>query len=222
MIRRYSPTEFLEIISSQPDLVPVQFPISVEGFVQPHREDASSLSFSPGADCSRWITVPIAIVEYIEHLGTRTCKDHSHPQIRLHLAKPTDPVSNMYAQLLDHHLQKQSARPESNCIQCLQNAQNKLIFCRSQAGDRASFRRYSCDTTFNNAMAQADDAYYSCVNSGGLNCDAQRDSAKFAARNARDQCYREIEQEYNQSLSECNYQLNSDLSACRATIPGCT
>ena len=59
-------------------------PVVLDGMAKPAENDANAILFSP-AGCESWVRVPIDLIESAEHLGESTCKDHTHPHVRIHL-----------------------------------------------------------------------------------------------------------------------------------------
>jgi hypothetical protein len=51
-------------------------------------------------DCESWVDLPVSAIEQAEHLGQKTCKDHSHPVFKLTLKEPKDPEARIFAALL--------------------------------------------------------------------------------------------------------------------------
>lgn len=108
MAKKYNPADFVKALSSKEGLPPLELPISIEGFAKPQAEDPNAFMFSPGTSCSVWIPVSPEVIESVDHLGQRTCGDHTHEYIRLHLKIPKEKSSSVYAQLLSHQLQASS------------------------------------------------------------------------------------------------------------------
>lgn len=44
--------------------------------------------------------LPVEMIEHAEHTGERTCRDHSHPTIRITLKEPKDPEGKILLTLL--------------------------------------------------------------------------------------------------------------------------
>jgi hypothetical protein len=102
MLKSYNVNEFVKALAGglpKPSA-------TVEGFVKSH-DDTKYLSFSPGSTCSFWVPVPVALIESIDHLGTRPCGAEEHEFVRLHLKVPTTPEAEAFSQLLG----KVSAQP---------------------------------------------------------------------------------------------------------------
>lgn len=57
------------------------------------------ISFT-GGSCDNWIEIPTDMIERAEQMGSRPCKDHSHPVFRITLKAPKDPQSQIFASLL--------------------------------------------------------------------------------------------------------------------------
>jgi hypothetical protein len=52
------------------------------------------------SDCENWVELPIDIIASAEHVGTRPCKDHSHPVLQIALKEPKDSTAKVLASLL--------------------------------------------------------------------------------------------------------------------------
>jgi hypothetical protein len=59
-----------------------------EGMVKQEENDPNAVQFSEGTDCSLWTKIPVGMVEQVEFLRFVSCRDHSHPFVRLHLKAP--------------------------------------------------------------------------------------------------------------------------------------
>jgi len=68
------------------------------GMVRPSQRKGH-VSFAPSG-CESWVEVPSAMIDEAEHLGERTCRDHSHPVFRLSLREPADPQAKVLMELL--------------------------------------------------------------------------------------------------------------------------
>ena len=74
--------DFVKALNSADGLSPS--PVSMIGFAKPSASASGSVAggpafqFSPGFDCSVWISIPTSVVSTVNHLDTSPCGDHSH------------------------------------------------------------------------------------------------------------------------------------------------
>ena len=96
----YSADDFVSKLSSQ-EGVPLPYPpISRTGLVDPDIESGSEeIRFAPGTQCSKWIEVPLSMIDEVDHLGNQLCDQREYPHVRLHL-KPTTEEGRVLANLL--------------------------------------------------------------------------------------------------------------------------
>ncbi len=80
-MRSYNPTEFLSKLSANE--LPDPSDLTIVGLAKSEETSRSVLYFSLSPSCEKWLTIPIEIVESIEHLRTITCRDHQHPVVRI-------------------------------------------------------------------------------------------------------------------------------------------
>ena len=52
--------------------------------------------------CTNWVDLPIGMIEEAEKIGKNTCKDHSHPVMRITFKKPENPESQIFLALLSN------------------------------------------------------------------------------------------------------------------------
>jgi hypothetical protein len=87
-MRTYEPADFLSKLAI--DGFPSASEASICGLVKPDELNPSAIKFSYSLACGRWISIPIEIVETIDHLKTFPCKDHEHPLVRIKFKKPDE------------------------------------------------------------------------------------------------------------------------------------
>ena len=94
----YSGEEFIKALSEDKFSTPVE----LEGIAKPAGADGKAFMFSTGTDCGTWIQIPLDIVQNIELIRVISCKDHTHPLVRLQLKEPPkeNPVGSLFAGLL--------------------------------------------------------------------------------------------------------------------------
>jgi hypothetical protein len=77
---------------------------SAEGFVR-KTDDPKVIEFSPpslGSSCTTWIRLPLDMIEKVQPLGKRSCKDHHHDYVVLHFKQPRNTEAAIFAELLYH------------------------------------------------------------------------------------------------------------------------
>jgi hypothetical protein len=52
------------------------------------------------AGCDTWVDIPVEMIEHAEHVGQQTCKDHTHPIMRLTLKTSDNPEQQILMALL--------------------------------------------------------------------------------------------------------------------------
>lgn len=62
-------------------------------------DESGHVAFSR-AGCDTWVDIPTDMIEHAEHVGSRSCGDHSHPVVTISLKEPTDPEGQILAALL--------------------------------------------------------------------------------------------------------------------------
>jgi len=99
MHKSYSGADFVKALSERS--LPLGL-TTLPGFVDEGASTAEHISFSEGVRCTHWVKIPVSLIENVDYLGTRSCFDHVHPYVVLHLKSP--PVENQeataFAQLL--------------------------------------------------------------------------------------------------------------------------
>jgi hypothetical protein len=62
-------------------------------------EESDQIQFARGG-CETWLDLPTKLIDQAEHLGQRSCRDHTHPVFRITLKEPKDPTARIFASLL--------------------------------------------------------------------------------------------------------------------------
>jgi hypothetical protein len=80
----------------------LQTKLTTEGFAKPIEGNDNAFLFSIGESCENWTKIPSEIVEKVEIIGEQTCRDHSHPLVRIQFKEsPTnDPHVAAFSSLL--------------------------------------------------------------------------------------------------------------------------
>jgi len=76
-------------------------PVSLVGMVKKSDGKERTIEFSPGGNCSNWVTLPLESIEDVEVIRTVPCKDHTHPLVRLSLKTPKSPEARIFSSLLE-------------------------------------------------------------------------------------------------------------------------
>lgn len=93
--KRFSGRDFLSVIERVEEVLPVQ----LDGLVKADPEDAEVVLFDGSGTCTKWIRLPLSIIESIEPTGRFECGDHSHTVARVMLAAPAAPEAAAFAAL---------------------------------------------------------------------------------------------------------------------------
>lgn len=94
----YAPQDYLAKLSEDD----VGLDLGFVGLIKPSGEGAS-LHYAHPSSCDRWVEVPLDMIESIEHLGQRTCGDHSHPLVRLNFVQPDSAPHATFLSLASLH-----------------------------------------------------------------------------------------------------------------------
>lgn len=135
MSKKYSPQEFVRALGEGTlDRV-----VRITGMAKWDGKDPLSLMFAAG-DCEKWVAIPLDAIEHVDMLGQATCKDHTHPRVRIELKAPQSPEAALMGSLLNAQLsvQEPSAfrrRPgrgacQKFCSQCNPNKNPDSQACR--------------------------------------------------------------------------------------------
>jgi hypothetical protein len=82
----YSPTEFLSKLSVNELSDPTE--VAIFGLVKVDENSSSVIHFSNSPSCETWLSIPIEIIESIDHLRFITCKEHQHPIVKIKFKHP--------------------------------------------------------------------------------------------------------------------------------------
>ncbi len=88
----------------------LETPLLFLGFAKPAEDNKETFLFSPGTSCKDWIPIPAGVVETVEHLGEQSCRDHSHPTIRIQFKEvpANQPLAAIFYSLLRSSLNAQA------------------------------------------------------------------------------------------------------------------
>ena len=78
--------EFLSRLAASAPAKPA--PLDLVGLAKPDDSDPANIALSVSADCKRWHAIPAGMVEGVQTLQTVSCRDHTHPLVRLFLRRP--------------------------------------------------------------------------------------------------------------------------------------
>src|ERR1051325_2785404 len=84
MTNTYTAGEFVKRLTEGA----LRTPLICEGFAKPAEGSHDAFLFSMGDSCENWTKVPLEIVERVEVLGESSCRDHSHPLVKVHFKEP--------------------------------------------------------------------------------------------------------------------------------------
>jgi hypothetical protein len=84
----YEPADFLSKLSKNNFPNPTE--VSLVGLVKSDEANSSAIHFSSSLACEQWLSIPIEIVETIDHLRTVSCNDHQHPLVRIKFKRPDE------------------------------------------------------------------------------------------------------------------------------------
>ena len=87
-MKNYDPADFLSKVSVKNLSTPAE--VSIVGLAKSDETKPSTFQFSHSLACELWLSVPIDIVESIDHLRTIRCRDHQHPLVRIRFKRPDD------------------------------------------------------------------------------------------------------------------------------------
>lgn len=88
-MQTYEPADFLSKLAAN-GLPRLSTPsdLSIVGLVKSDTASPLTVQFSYSPACERWLSIPIEIVESIDHIKTIACKDHEHPLVRVKITRP--------------------------------------------------------------------------------------------------------------------------------------
>lgn len=87
-MQTYNPTEFLAKLAVNELPNPVK--ATIFGLVKPNEKSPLLIDFSNSLACEKWLSLPLELVESIEHLKTIKCKDHQHPLVKVIFKQPDE------------------------------------------------------------------------------------------------------------------------------------
>ena len=98
MTDTYNAKEFLKRLTEDA----LRTPLICEGFAKPVDGSYDAFLFSLGTSCKNWTKIPCEEIEEVEFLTERSCRDHSHPLIRIHFKEPSanEPFAVAFSSLL--------------------------------------------------------------------------------------------------------------------------
>ena len=91
--------EFAEGLSSPQGIVLPEVPLALIGLVMKSRTP-NAIDFAPGVRCGKWLTIPAALIDRVDHFHKVSCNDHEHDFVRLHFAAPTTDEGKVFARLI--------------------------------------------------------------------------------------------------------------------------
>lgn len=98
MANTYTAGEFLKRLTEGA----LRAPLICEGFAKPVEGSHEAFLFSLGTSCEDWTKIPSEVIEKVEFLGERSCRDHSHPLVGIHFKEPSanEPFAAVFSSLL--------------------------------------------------------------------------------------------------------------------------
>jgi hypothetical protein len=88
----YTPREFGEALAQGR----LDESCELHGMAKRSEDDPGAILFTLGLACADWVKLPFELISTVEHLGVRTCGEHSHPLVRLTLQPPAGPENALY------------------------------------------------------------------------------------------------------------------------------
>jgi hypothetical protein len=98
-VEKLSADNFFEKL--QKDTLETSIPFSIVGMVKKADGKEKVIEFAPGGNCSNWVKIPLEFVEDAEVLKTVSCKDHSHPLVKLNLKTPKTAEGKIFFGILE-------------------------------------------------------------------------------------------------------------------------
>ncbi len=96
----YSGEDFAEKLASDEGLPLPTPPVTQTGLVDPKESDSEGIRFAPGMQYSNWITVPVSLIDEVDHLSNQSYGQAEYPYIRLHLKSPTTDEGRVLTSIL--------------------------------------------------------------------------------------------------------------------------
>jgi hypothetical protein len=87
-MRSYNPAEFLSKLSVNE--LPDPTEVTIVGLARSDERFPSAIHFTTSLSCDKWLSIPIEIIESIDHLKTITCNDHQHPLVKIKFKRPDE------------------------------------------------------------------------------------------------------------------------------------
>ena len=84
----------------QHDKLDTTAPLYLMGMVKKSEREGKTIDFAPGGDCSNWVTIPLELIDDVEIMKTISCKDHTHPLVKLNMKTPKTPEGKIFLALL--------------------------------------------------------------------------------------------------------------------------
>jgi hypothetical protein len=100
--RNFTPEEFITKLKSD-DL---SAPLAFTGMVK-EAEDDRHLLFAGGTNCDTWTAMPLDMIERIEFGDVVSCRDHTHPLVKLFIKEPASEEAKVFASLAKVQLSAQ-------------------------------------------------------------------------------------------------------------------
>ncbi|MFF9158244.1 hypothetical protein ACF1AB_39135 [Streptomyces sp. NPDC014846] len=91
---RPSPREFLDRLREDT----LTRPVVLIGMVRSVEGDNDRIEFS--GDCLSWIPIPVGMIEEVENLGVKSCKDHAHHVAKILLVAPRSEEETVLSRLI--------------------------------------------------------------------------------------------------------------------------
>ncbi|MEI5135090.1 hypothetical protein RB199_26490 [Streptomyces libani] len=89
----YSPQEFLNNLASDN----LQATLTLTGMIKNEEDGDKFASFAIGTRCANWRKIPIGAIESIEHLGSISCEEHTHPLVNISFKAPQSDEALLFA-----------------------------------------------------------------------------------------------------------------------------
>jgi hypothetical protein len=91
----FSGDEFLHQLLNDEIAIPMVF----TGTVKKPDVGTDHFLFAPGSDCEHWLKIPVTSVEAVEVLDVVSCKDHTHPLVKLRFKRPQSEEGSLFLAL---------------------------------------------------------------------------------------------------------------------------
>jgi hypothetical protein len=95
----FAPQEYVALLANQ-QLPSTAQPALICGMVKQDPNDQAAIMFTM-SNCDDWLSLPLALIDSIEHMGEATCKDHKHAVVQISLvAQSSDKTTASLIELL--------------------------------------------------------------------------------------------------------------------------